>query len=97
MLKERYEVEIVNKGMTFICLAEESVLNGAERAFPRNPLVGCRMGGCGFCRVRVISGSYESGRMSRAHTSPEEQQEGIVLACRIYPRSDMKVEYLGLK
>lgn len=97
MANQKFQVEIVDKDMTFMCLADESVLSGAERAFPRNPLIGCRMGGCGFCRVRVLSGTFESGRMSRAHASAEEQQEGIVLACRIYPRSDLRIEFLGLK
>jgi ferredoxin len=54
--------------------------------------VGCRGGGCGVCRVRVISGEYFAKRMSRAHVSADDEVGGIALACRIWPRSDIEVE-----
>ncbi|WP_338038006.1 2Fe-2S iron-sulfur cluster-binding protein [Marinobacter salexigens] len=54
--------------------------------------VGCRGGGCGFCKVTVLSGDYECGKMSRVHAPEEAQAKGEVLACRIYPLTDLIVE-----
>lgn len=78
---------------------EERVLVILERAqgfgrltnMPRRLPVGCRRGGCGICRVRVTAGSYRTTAMSRTHVSPDEEAEGVVLACAIYPRSDLSL------
>ena len=51
--------------------------------------VGCRGGGCGVCRVRVVEGDYECLPMSRRHVSAEAQAEGVALACRLVPRSNL--------
>lgn len=80
------------------CHPGASVLDAFERA--RNPLlaignevvrVGCRRGGCGICKVRVLSGQYRVSAMSRAHVSEDDQAEGLVLACCIFPESDLVV------
>ncbi len=57
--------------------------------------VGCRGGGCGVCRIRVLSGDYETQKMSRKHVRPEDQAIGMALACRVYPRSDLTVEVMA--
>lgn len=53
--------------------------------------VGCRGGGCGVCRVRVIDGTYTTKRMSRRHVSDADEATGVVLACRTVPTSDITV------
>ncbi len=58
----------------------------------RDISVGCRGGGCGVCRVQVLSGDYLTRRMSRAHVTEAEQAAGIVLACRLIPLTDIIVE-----
>lgn len=58
--------------------------------------VGCRSGGCGVCRVRVLDGIYTSLKMSRSRITESDEAAGIVLACRIFPRSDMQIERLPL-
>ncbi|WP_316933364.1 MULTISPECIES: 2Fe-2S iron-sulfur cluster-binding protein [unclassified Marinobacter] len=55
--------------------------------------VGCKGGGCGFCKVVVLSGEYECGKMSKLHAPPEAIQQGKVLACRIYPLTDLVIEH----
>lgn len=78
---------------------EERVLVILERAqgfgrlknMPRKLPVGCRRGGCGVCRVRVTDGDFRTTPMSRAHVSAEEEAEGIVLACAIYPLGDLRL------
>jgi|GEM_PF-3325535 len=54
--------------------------------------VGCRRGGCGICRVRILDGDYLAGPMSRAHVGNPEQDDGLVLACRAYPTGDLLLE-----
>jgi ferredoxin len=79
--------------------AHERVLVALERAqgfgqlkdMPRRLPVGCRRGGCGICRVRVTKGAYRRDVMSRAHVSAADEAVGIVLACCIYPQSDLSL------
>lgn len=59
--------------------------------------VGCRGGGCGICRVRVLAGAYASRPMSRSRISAADEAAGIVLACRIVPQEDMTVEAYPLR
>ena len=80
----------------FSCPDTVNVLEGMEHAHLSTISVGCRRGGCGVCRVHVIAGTYESKRMSKAHVSEEDQARHVVLACRIMPTSDLRVEPLGL-
>lgn len=54
---------------------------------------GCCGGGCGVCKMQILSGDYETvSKMSRAHISPEEESAGIVLLCCVEPRSDLKIK-----
>ncbi|GLR64549.1 hypothetical protein GCM10007878_19870 [Marinospirillum insulare] len=54
--------------------------------------VGCRGGGCGLCKVKVLQGDYQTKRMSKAHISEEEAAMGFALACRLTPLSDLELE-----
>ena len=76
----------------FICQPDEFVLAAMERQGMHCIAVGCRGGGCGVCRVRVISGDYQCGRMSKAHVSPSLLNKGYALACRLKPTSDLIIE-----
>jgi ferredoxin len=82
---------------SFSCLDSESLLLGLARQGVRVIPVGCVSGGCGVCRVQIVSGEFETGTMSRAHVSEEEQRLGIALACKVYPRSDLVLRVLGKK
>lgn len=76
---------------------EERVLVALERAqgfgqlrgLPRKLPVGCRRGGCGVCRARVIAGDYRRDPMSREHVSTTDEAEGVVLSCAIYALTDL--------
>ena len=81
--------------------SEERVLVALERAqgfgrltdLPRKLPVGCRRGGCGICRVRVLEGDYRVGPMSRAHVSPEDEAAGVVLSCAIWANGDLVLRF----
>ena len=64
----------------------EMVARG-NRALP----VGCRGGGCGVCRVRVLAGDFETQQMSRRHVTEDEEADGFALSCRLLARSDLVV------
>ena len=57
--------------------------------------LGCRNGGCGVCKVTILSGEYTSRVMSRAHVSEEDERQGHVLACRVKPCSDIRISVVG--
>lgn len=76
----------------FTVPAGAKVLHEMIRCNVRAVPVGCRGGGCGVCRVRVLAGEYDALRMSRKHISEDDLAAGVVLACRIVPRTDLVVE-----
>lgn len=89
-----YQVSLPDTGDSFRCPAGRSLLEAmlaqGRAAIP----VGCRGGGCGLCKIAVLSGTYTQRVMSRAHVSVEDEQAQRVLACRISPTSDLAVRVL---
>ncbi len=84
----------LNKGKeqrSFEINESDSLLVGAEKNLRQDIPVGCRGGGCGVCKIKILSGKYLSKRMSKAHVGEEEALLGYVLACRIYPLSDLSI------
>jgi ferredoxin len=81
----------VADGPRFVCRPDESVLEAMGRHGMRAIAAGCHGGGCGVCRIRVLSGAVEIRRMSRVHVSVEAEAEGVALACRTYARSDLVI------
>lgn len=83
----------------FACHPGDTVLEAMERlAGPGRAMigrkripVGCRRGGCGVCRVQVLSGAYHTGPTSRAHVAADEAAAGYALACRLYPDGDLEL------
>lgn len=83
-------------GDHFTCQEGQSVLKAMEQLGMKCVPVGCRGGGCGFCKIRVLEGDFECGKMSKVHAPPEAVEKGEVLACRIYPRTDLIIECVPL-
>ncbi|MFC1578774.1 2Fe-2S iron-sulfur cluster-binding protein [Pseudomonadota bacterium] len=85
----------------FFCREDQHLLQGMQNFQLGVPMleaipVGCRGGGCGICRIRILEGVYEAKKMSRKHIPEQDQARGIVLACRVYPRSELAIEVLSL-
>ncbi|MFA7585146.1 MAG: 2Fe-2S iron-sulfur cluster binding domain-containing protein [Novosphingobium sp.] len=78
------------------CRSDENLLQALIAARRTAVKVGCRGGGCGVCRIKVVQGTYESQKMTRSRISAEDEAAGIVLACRILPQSDLTVIPLAL-
>lgn len=79
-------------GESFVCQPQQSVLRAMEAQNKHCLPVGCRGGGCGLCKVRVLTGDYECGRMSCKHVPVEAREQGYALACRLFARSDLCIE-----
>lgn len=60
--------------------------------FPHN----CRVGGCGACKCKLISGEVRELTDSSYVLSKEELDQGYILACQSLPRSDVAVEIPGI-
>lgn len=90
-----HRVTLLDSGESFSCAAEESVLHGMARLGKRGIPLGCRGGGCGVCKVEVVSGEFRKQVMSRDHVSADDEAQGRVLACRIRPAGDLLVKVVG--
>lgn len=97
-MSESFTITIQDAG-SFRCRADERVICAMERQIglsftapsgKRIP-VGCRRGGCGICRVEVLDGAYRTDPMSRTHVGEDDARGGIVLACCLYPRTDLSL------
>jgi ferredoxin len=99
MAAKRFTLTLEGHGVGY-GFAGERVLVALERAqgmgqlknMSRRLPVGCRRGGCGICRVRVLDGEYHRDPMSRTHVSAEDEAAGLVLSCCIYPLSDLSLQ-----
>ncbi|MGL4859663.1 MAG: 2Fe-2S iron-sulfur cluster binding domain-containing protein [Enterobacteriaceae bacterium] len=80
------------KETTFSSDGSRSLLQSMERAGLRVIPVGCRSGGCGICKVQILQGRYRVGKMSRSVISDAEQQQRVVLACRCFALSDIRLQ-----
>lgn len=90
-----FQVMVLETDECFTCDSGQSVLEGMARLGRRGIPIGCRGGGCGVCKVEVVSGCFEHKAMSRSHVSEEDEREGRVLACRILPSSDLELRVIG--
>ena len=90
-----YDIYVVDTGDRFSCRKSQPVLQAALCSGAASIRSGCHGGGCGICKVRVLAGEFTSGNMSRAHVEPESIERHDVLACQIYPLSNLVVELLG--
>ena len=82
-------------GEVYRCRSDESLRCGMERLCKRGIPVGCRGGGCGVCKIQILSGEYQKRVMSREYVSVEEEAASIVLACRVRPLSDITLSVIG--
>ena len=94
----RYAITMAGSGERFDCGAGQNVLAAMERLGRRDIPVGCRGGGCGICRVRIVGGTaYRTLKMSRAQVTVADERAGICLACKLIPQGDLVLEWLGAR
>ena len=54
-----YRIEVEGTGVEFECGPERSLLAGMEAQAKKAIAVGCRGGGCGFCKIRILEGDSQ--------------------------------------
>lgn len=94
---QRWSITIADEAGDFVCRSDQNLLTALIAARRTSVKVGCRNGGCGVCRVRIVAGSYHSQKMTRSRISEADEAVGIVLACRVLPQSDLTLVPLPLK
>lgn len=90
-----FEATITNTGERYACADKDTLLRGMEQLGRKCIPVGCRGGGCGVCKIRILSGRYRALKMSCEHVSADERASGVVLACRVFPESDISFRVEG--
>lgn len=90
-MSNTYKVEISHQGQTQTIEVSESqtILDAATKADMDLPF-SCSAGVCTTCAAQIITGEVEQS--DGMGVSPELQDEGYVLLCVAYPRSDIKLE-----
>lgn len=87
-----FQITVAQSGAAFSCREDQFILNAMISARCGPVSHGCCGGGCGVCKMRLVSGELNyAKRMSRAHISESEQALGYVLLCCVKPRSDVVI------
>ncbi|MBT3047589.1 MAG: 2Fe-2S iron-sulfur cluster binding domain-containing protein [Candidatus Thiodiazotropha sp.] len=87
----RYEIYVEDREAYFHCGGEQRLLHAMQAQGLGSIPVGCKGGGCGICRIQITRGEYETRKMSRNHVTEEDERQGIVLSCRVMPKSDLRL------
>ncbi len=85
-----YVVELTPGGQTFMCGADETILDGALRQGVEL-LYGCRHGRCSTCKYLVEDGVVDLGEVTAYSLPDNEQDAGWALLCRARPLSDVLI------
>ncbi|MFK3778518.1 2Fe-2S iron-sulfur cluster-binding protein [Agrobacterium sp. NPDC089420] len=80
-------------GRSILAAEGETVLQAALAAGVTYPH-GCRMGRCGACKSRLMSGEIDLLKHTPFSLTEEEKAEGLTLACRAVPMSDVTIGWL---
>ncbi len=85
-----YQVLVQPSSRQFTVQADQSVLAAALDAGVTLPH-GCKDGGCGSCKGRVLAGRVLHGPHAASALSPEEEAGGLALFCCATPLSDLRI------
>jgi CDP-4-dehydro-6-deoxyglucose reductase len=86
------EVTILPDGIRARADQDDTLLRALGRAGLRYR-VGCRRGGCGICKVRLVLGEVRYERPIAASVlTDDERVEGICLSCRAVPITNIVIE-----
>jgi ferredoxin len=90
-MSKTYTVELKHEEETYTIEVPENqkILEAAHDADIDLPS-SCYAGVCTTCAAKIIEGTVEQSE--GMGVSPELQQEGYVLLCVAYPRSNLKIE-----
>jgi len=79
------------ESLQFECRSDEDVITAALRQ-DIFLMSSCREGSCATCKALCRDGDYDIRGCSVQALPPDEEEGGLVLLCRTYPRTDLEVE-----
>lgn len=79
-----------NQTLELTCPETESLLDAALRQGMKIRY-GCKGGGCGLCKIKVQEGEFTRGKSSKAVLPDAERSMNYTLACKTFPKSDLKI------
>ncbi|RLA21279.1 MAG: ferredoxin [Gammaproteobacteria bacterium] len=94
-MSEFFSIYIEETGEVFKCSDGQHILSAMASMGKKGIPSGCHGGGCGVCKIRLLDGTYKTEKMSRTYVSEGEEEEGIALACRVFPMSDIHLSVIG--
>jgi len=85
-----YLIQVEGRG-EFRCRPDQNLVE-AQSDFSE-PLLpsGCCGGGCGSCKIILVKGEVEHERFNSIACSQSDQEEGCILACQSFPKSDLQL------
>lgn len=87
---ETYEITFEPSGKTITVKETQTILDAACNQGV-NIEYACKGGGCGLCKIKVADGDFERGKSSKAVLPDSDRKQDYTLACKTYPKSNMKV------
>lgn len=90
----KHNIFVKNKEKNYECLDSKNLMDSLS-VVPGLVPDGCHSGGCGLCKIKVYEGLYKKIKMSRKHISQIEEEQNIVLACRVFPTNEMEIEFIS--
>ncbi|MCE5286428.1 MAG: ASKHA domain-containing protein [Pelosinus sp.] len=54
-------------------------------------------GTCGKCKIKIIKGTLRREKANYEKLQPDEINDGVCLACQVYPEEDCTIELLGMQ
>lgn len=89
-----HSVTVSDGEQPFRAAADRSILESALRENRWLPHA-CSQGTCGTCKIRVLCGEVDHGRVDDTVLSETERASGLALACQASPRTDLTVAPLS--
>lgn len=88
-----YDIFVRQKNLSKECSESKSLMDSLGNC-GNYVSKGCHNGACGVCKMIVYKGDYTKEKMNRKYISEEEENKGIVLACKVFPLSDMEIDFI---
>jgi CDP-4-dehydro-6-deoxyglucose reductase len=92
-MSQTYTITLLPMGERLPCARDETVLGAILRSGAR-VYYGCTGGGCGVCKMLLLSGQLDYGRYSVSVLSEEERRQGFFLSCQAKPVSDLTIQLI---